>query len=80
MIDRQNWDGLTDRVERNCDLILAMFSEADVKATFPRAIGEAASREAIPQILALAKDEIAQHCAKSKPLIKLIDAIAARER
>jgi len=50
------------------------------KATFPRAIGEAASREAIPQILALAKDEIAQHCAKSKPLIRLIDAIAARER
>lgn len=34
VIDRQNWDGLTDRVERNCDLILQMFADADVKATF----------------------------------------------
>ncbi len=34
VIDRSAWDGLTDRVERNCDLILAMFAEADVKATF----------------------------------------------
>ncbi|MBN8502674.1 MAG: DUF3473 domain-containing protein [Sphingomonadales bacterium] len=34
VINRDNWDSLTDRVERNCDLILAMFAEADVKATF----------------------------------------------
>ena len=34
VIDRHSWDGLTDRVERNCDLILQMFAEADVKATF----------------------------------------------
>jgi geranylgeranyl pyrophosphate synthase len=50
------------------------------KATFPRAIGEAASRDAIGQILTLAKDEIARHCPKPKPLLELIDAIAARER
>jgi geranylgeranyl diphosphate synthase, type II len=54
--------------------------EARRKATFPRAIGEAQSREAIEQILALAKEEIARHCAKPKPLLDLIEAIATRER
>lgn len=34
VIDRASWDGLPDRVERNCDEILAMFGEAGVKATF----------------------------------------------
>ena len=34
VIDRANWDGLTDRVERNCELILEMFASAEVKATF----------------------------------------------
>ena len=34
VIDRANWDGLTDRVERNCELILEMFDAAEVKATF----------------------------------------------
>ena len=34
VIERESWDGLTDRVERNSDLILQMFAEADVKATF----------------------------------------------
>lgn len=34
VIARDSWDGLADRVERNCDAILAMFAEADVKATF----------------------------------------------
>ena len=34
VIDRSNWDGLTDRVERNCAAILDMFAAADVKATF----------------------------------------------
>lgn len=33
-IARESWGGLADRVERNCDLILEMFAEADVKATF----------------------------------------------
>lgn len=34
VIDRASWDGLADRVERNCDEILAMFADAGVKATF----------------------------------------------
>ena len=34
VIDRDNWDGLTDRVERNMAAILDMFAAADVKATF----------------------------------------------
>ncbi|MCB2083096.1 MAG: DUF3473 domain-containing protein [Sphingomonadaceae bacterium] len=34
VIERSNWDGLSCRVERNTDLILEMFAEADVKATF----------------------------------------------
>lgn len=34
VIDRRDWNGLADRVERNCDEILAMFASAGVKATF----------------------------------------------
>jgi polysaccharide deacetylase family protein (PEP-CTERM system associated) len=34
VIDRGSWASLTLRVERNCDLILRMFADADVKATF----------------------------------------------
>lgn len=34
VIDRADWGTLADRVERNCDLILQMFDEAGVKATF----------------------------------------------
>jgi polysaccharide deacetylase family protein (PEP-CTERM system associated) len=34
VIDRSDWDGLTSRVERNCDAILALFADAGVKATF----------------------------------------------
>lgn len=34
VISRDSWGGLTDRVERNCDLILQMFADAGVKGTF----------------------------------------------
>lgn len=34
VIDRADWDGLEDRVARNCDAILALFDRAGVKATF----------------------------------------------
>lgn len=34
VIDRESWETLSDRVERNCDTILQMFADADVKATF----------------------------------------------
>jgi len=33
-IDRASWDSLDDRVERNCDAILQMFADADIRATF----------------------------------------------
>lgn len=34
VIERENWDGLSLRVERNVDAILEMFDQAGVKATF----------------------------------------------
>ena len=34
VIDRKDWDSLVDRVEYNCDTILAMFDQAQVKGTF----------------------------------------------
>lgn len=34
VIERSSWEGLDDRVERNCEEILALFAEYDVKATF----------------------------------------------
>ncbi|SLJ87559.1 XrtA system polysaccharide deacetylase [Novosphingobium mathurense] len=34
VIARENWSTLADRVERNCDAILAMFADAGVKGTF----------------------------------------------
>lgn len=34
VIDKDHWGSLTDRTARNCDQILDMFAEADVKATF----------------------------------------------
>ncbi len=34
VIDRSQWDSLTDRVDRNCNVILDLFAETGVKATF----------------------------------------------
>jgi polysaccharide deacetylase family protein (PEP-CTERM system associated) len=34
VIDRADWEGLTTRVERNCNAILGMFADAGVKGTF----------------------------------------------
>lgn len=34
VIDKNSWPSLADRVERNCDQILGMFADADVKGTF----------------------------------------------
>ncbi len=34
VIERGSWSSLSDRVERNCDRILQMFADADVRATF----------------------------------------------
>ncbi|MBB4858522.1 polysaccharide deacetylase family protein (PEP-CTERM system associated) [Novosphingobium chloroacetimidivorans] len=34
VIERESWDGLKSRVERNCESVLALFDDAGVKGTF----------------------------------------------
>ncbi len=61
VIDRADWDSLPDRVERNCDAILALFADAKVKATF-FTLGWVAQRH--PQLLrriAAQGHELASH-------------------
>jgi len=61
VIDRQDWGGLKSRVERNCDAILAMFDDAQVKGTF-FTLGWVAERE--PALIRRIVDqghEIASH-------------------
>ena len=61
VIDRDSWDGLSGRVERNCDAILEMFGEADVKATF-FTLGWVAQRQpALLRRIAEAGHELASH-------------------
>lgn len=61
VIDRASWDGLADRVERNCDEILAMFADAGVKATF-FTLGWVAERHpALMRRIAEQGHEIASH-------------------
>jgi polysaccharide deacetylase family protein (PEP-CTERM system associated) len=61
VIERGSWDSLVDRVERNVEEILALFAEADVKATF-FTLGWVAQRHA-PLIRHIAEQghEIASH-------------------
>lgn len=61
VIDKDSWGSLSDRVERNCDQILEMFSEADVRATF-FTLGWVATRH--PKLLRRIADlghELASH-------------------
>jgi polysaccharide deacetylase family protein (PEP-CTERM system associated) len=61
VIERGSWDALSDRVERNCDAILEMFAEADVRATF-FTLGWVAKRHpALLRTIAGAGHEIASH-------------------
>lgn len=61
VIERDSWNSLTDRVERNCDAILAMFAEADVKATF-FTLGWVAQRHpALMRRIAAEGHELASH-------------------
>ena len=61
VIDRSNWDGLTDRVDRNCSAILEMFAKADVKATF-FALGWVAQRHGpLMRRIVEAGHELASH-------------------
>lgn len=61
VIDRADWDGLESRVEANTDAVLALFAEADVRATF-FTLGWVARR--FPALIRRAADaghEIASH-------------------
>ncbi|MBD3728550.1 MAG: DUF3473 domain-containing protein [Sphingomonadales bacterium] len=61
VIERDAWDGLSSRVVRNVELILEMFDEADVKATF-FTLGWVARRNgALMRRIADAGHEIASH-------------------
>ena len=61
VIDRSNWDGLADRVDRNCSAILEMFAKADVKATF-FALGWVAQRHGpLMRRIVEAGHELASH-------------------
>jgi polysaccharide deacetylase family protein (PEP-CTERM system associated) len=61
VIDRGSWDGLADRVERNCDAILEMFADAGVQATF-FTLGWIAHRHpALMRRIAAAGHELASH-------------------
>lgn len=61
VIDRKDWDGLTCRVERNCNEILALFDAAGVKATF-FTLGWVAERyPAMMRRIAAEGHEIASH-------------------
>lgn len=60
-IDRADWDGLTHRVERNTDAVLALFDEAGVKGTF-FTLGWVARRyPALVRRIAEAGHEVASH-------------------
>ena len=61
VIERGSWDSLNLRVERNCDAILQMFADADVKATF-FTLGWVAQRHpAMMRRIAEAGHEVASH-------------------
>ena len=61
VIERGSWDSLNLRVERNCDAILQMFADADVKATF-FTLGWVAQRHpAMMRRIADAGHEVASH-------------------
>ena len=60
-ISRSSWDGLTQRVERNTDAVLALFAEAGVSATF-FTLGWVAERyPALMRRVADAGHEVASH-------------------
>ncbi len=61
VIDRNDWGGLSDRIEDNCARILDMFAEADVQATF-FTLGWVAQRHpALMQRIVAGGHEVASH-------------------
>jgi polysaccharide deacetylase family protein (PEP-CTERM system associated) len=60
-IRREDWDGLQSRVEGNTDAVLALFAEADVRATFFTLGWVAARYPALIRRIADAGHEVASH-------------------
>ncbi len=61
VIERGDWDGLADRVESNCAVILDLFAAADVQATF-FTLGWVAQRHpALLRRISAAGHEVASH-------------------
>jgi polysaccharide deacetylase family protein (PEP-CTERM system associated) len=61
VIARDSWDTLTDRIERNCAVILDLFAAADVKATFFTLGWVARRHPALLRRIADAGHEVASH-------------------
>ncbi len=61
VIARDSWDSLSDRIERNCDAILEMFDQAEVKATFFTLAWVAQRHPALLRRIAAAGHELASH-------------------
>lgn len=61
VIDKGEWGALTDRVERNCDAILQMLADADVKGTFFTLGWVARRHPALMQRIASEGHELASH-------------------
>ncbi|MCB2061679.1 MAG: polysaccharide deacetylase family protein, partial [Novosphingobium sp.] len=61
VIERGSWDSQIDRVERNCDEILQMFADADVKATFFTLGWVARRHPALIRRIAAQGHEVASH-------------------
>ena len=61
VIERGSWDGLSDRVDRNCNVVLDLFAETGIKATF-FTLGWVAERHGpLMRRIADAGHEIASH-------------------
>jgi polysaccharide deacetylase family protein (PEP-CTERM system associated) len=61
VIERDSWDSLSGRVERNCDAILQMFADADVQATFFTLGWVARRHPALMRRIAAEGHELASH-------------------
>ncbi|EJL35352.1 XrtA system polysaccharide deacetylase [Novosphingobium sp. AP12] len=61
VIDRDDWNGLVARVERNCDEILQLFDDAGVKGTFFTLGWVAERHHALMRRIAAQGHEIASH-------------------
>ena len=79
VIDKADWASLADRVERNCDAILAMFDDAAVKGTF-FTLGWVAQRHpALMRRIVEAGHEVASHGQEHDRVFRLGHAAFARD-